>query len=785
MKKFGVGQSVERAEDARLLLGEGRYTDDIVPANALRLFVLRSPHAHAKILSIDKTASLESKGVAGILTGVDADEDDLGGFPSLVPSNAPDGSGPNFAPPFSVIARDIVRYAGEPVAIVMADTLDQAKDAAELIKVEYAPLTAVVSLADADKPGMPSIWPECPDNNDSLGVFGDKAAVEEAFSKAASIHSIDVRVSRVAVSPMEPRVATGVWNEAEGRYELTAGVQSPHMTRTQLAACIFKVPPSKVRVRALDVGGGFGLKGVPHPELALVMWAARRLGRPVHWFSERSEGFLSDCHSRDHISHCDLALDEDARIVGLKFNSRANLGAYISLAGMHCAQGNIGHLSGVYTTPAIYAEVRAYFTNTVPIASYRGAGRPEALVVLERAMDAAAFDLGMDPAELRRRNLIQPEQMPYDTGFQFTYDSGDYPVSQTKAQEAADWAGFEKRRAEALRRGKLRGIGMGHVVEIASGMRDEMGEIEIEADGSVTFSTGFHNHGQGQETTMRQLISEFLAVPPEKIRMKDCDTDVQNFGLGSAGSRAAAVGGALIKTLSEKVIEKAKIIAAIPLETDAAQIEFVDGTFNARGTNKTATFAEVAALAHNPMGLPDGFDGGLAHKQIVRPGGPTFPNGCHICEVEIDPETGELDAIGYWVCEDVGRSINPMIVKGQIHGGVAQGLGQIFGEFIEFDREGQLLTGSFMDYQMPRALDIPHITTISHDVPSPNNPLGIKGAGESGTVGAMPAGLNAVCDALKPLGIRHFDMPASPHRLWKAIHDAGGIDAICKPTEAA
>lgn len=776
--KFGVGQSVERTEDARLLRGEGRFTDDVVPDHALRMYVLRSPHAHANISGIDCEAAMASHGVAGILTGADADADGLGGFPSLVASRSPDGEGANFAPPFAIMAKGTARYAGEPVAIVMAETLDQAKDAAELIKVDYEPLPAVVSLAEADSQGAATVWTECPDNNDSLGVFGDKEAVEAAFAKAASTHAVDVRVSRVMVNAMEPRVATGEWNAAEGRYELTAGVQSPHMTRTQLATCIFKVSPSAIRVRALDVGGGFGLKGVPHPELALVLWAAKRLRRPVHWFSERSEGFLSDCHSRDHISRCELALDADAKIQALRFTSRANLGAYISLAGMHCAQGNIGHLSGVYTIPAIHAEVRAYFTNTVPIGSYRGAGRPEALVCVERAVDAAAFDLGMDPAELRRRNLIQPEQMPYETGFQFTYDSGDYPVSQQKAEAAADWAGFEIRRTEALRRGKLRGIGMGHVVEIAGGMRDEMGEIEIEADGSVTFSTGFHNHGQGQETTMRQLVSEFLSVPPEKIRMKDCDTNVQNFGLGSGGSRAASVGAALLKTLSEKVIAKAKLIAAIPLESEADKIEFAEGVFTARGTNNTTTLAEVARLAHSPMALPDGYDGGLAHKQIVRPAGPTFPNGCHICEIEIDPETGFLEPIGYWVCEDVGKSINPMIVKGQMHGGVVQGLGQIFGEFVEYDTEGQLLTGSFMDYQMPRAVDMPNVNTISNNVPSPNNPLGIKGAGESGTVGAIPAGLNAVCDALKPLGIRNFDMPATPARLWRSIEQAGGVDAI-------
>lgn len=776
MAKFGIGQSVPRTEDARLLRGEGQFTDDIAPARSTRMYVLRSPHAAARIGGIDCARALSCPGVITILTGKDAEADQLGGYPSLVKSTAPDG-GPNFEPPFSVIARDIVRYAGEPVAIIIAETTNQAKTAAEEIAVEYDPLPAVVHLADADAPDAPTIWPECPGNINAIGRFGDAAGVDEAFAKAATTAEVDVVISRVAVSPMEPRTALGEWNAAEQRYELTAGVQSPHMVRNQLANCIFRIPLSQIRVRALDVGGGFGLKGVPHPELALVLWAAKKIGRPVRWTSERSEAFLSDCHSRDQLSHCEMALDADARITALRVRTRANLGAYPSLAGMHCALGNIGHLSGVYTIPAIHAEVTVCFTNTVPIGPYRGAGRPEAITVLERCVDVAAHKLGMDPAELRRINLIQPEQMPYATGFAFTYDSGDYPTSQAKVQEAANWAGFEQRRLESLRRGKLRGIGMSHVVEIAAGMPDEMGLLEVEMDGSVTISAGFHNHGQGQETTMRQIVSEFMGVPPEKIRFKVADTDSQSFGFGSAGSRAASIGGLLFQTLSEKVIAKAKLVAAVLLQCEADHVDFVDGTFIARATNRTATLAEVAALAHQPMNLPPSIEAGLSHRQMVRLGGPTFPNGCHICELEIDPDTGLVEFLGYWVCEDVGRAINPMIVAGQMHGGVVQGLGQVLGEFIEFDNEGQLLTGSFMDYQMPRALDMPPIRTISNNVPSPTNPLGIKGAGESGTVGGLPAGLNAVCNALLPLGITHFDMPATPMRVWRAIRDAGGIEA--------
>ncbi len=784
MRKFGIGQSVPRAEDARLLRGLGQFTDDLAPPRSTMMYVLRSPHAAARINGIDTGTASRCPGVLAIFTGADAAKDDLGGFPSLTRSTAPDGS-PNFEPPFTVIAKDVARYAGEPVAIVIAESITQAKNAAELIEVDYETMPTVSSLAEADADNAPTIWPECPSNLCAIGRFGNPEAVDKAFAEAATITRVDVGISRVAVSSMEPRTALGEWNQAENRYELTAGVQGAHLVRNQLAACIFKIPPNQVRVRALDVGGGFGLKAAPHPEFALVLWAARKVGRPVRWTSERSEGFLSDCHARDQSATCEIALDANAMITGLRVKTRANLGAYIGLTGMNCALGNIGHLSGVYTIPAIHAEVRAYFTNTVPIGAYRGAGRPEAITVVERAIDVAAHEIGMDPAELRRRNLIQPSQFPYDTGFIFTYDSGDYPTSQAKAQAAADWDGFEQRKLEAMRRGKLRGIGMAHVVEIAASMKDEMGAISVEADGSVTVSTGFHNHGQGQETTMRQLVSEFLGVQPDRIRMKPCDTDIQPFGMGSGGSRAAAVGGVLIQTIAGRIIEKATAIAAFLLATNVEEIEFQDGTFTARNTNRSATFPEIAALAHQPARLPPGMEAGLSHSQLVSMAGPTFPNGCHICEVEIDPETGQMHYIGYWVCEDVGNAINPMIVAGQIHGGVLQGLGQILGETIVYDQDGQLQTGSFMDYQMPRAFDMPPIQTISNHVPSPNNPLGIKGAGESGTVGALPAGLNAVCNALRPLGIRHFDMPATPQRLWKAIRDAGKPEHLAQHMEPA
>lgn len=774
MREFGVGQSLPRTEDARLLRGEGRFTDDIAPPQAAHMFVLRSLYAFADIASIDIADALDSPGVVGILTGDDAAADKLGGFPSLVRHTGPDGA-PNFEPPFAVMAQGLARYAGEPLAIVIAETLNQAKDAAELIQIDYVPRDCVATIVSAEAEGAPVVWEECPGNLCVLTDIGDPAAVDTAFAAAARISEVDVVLSRVAVCSIEPRAALGEWDAATGRYTLHAGMQSPHMMRAQLASQVFAVPPEQIRVVALDVGGSFGMKGVPHPELALVLWAARRFDRAVRWTAERSEGFLSDCQSRDQLAHCQLALDEDARFLGLRVKVRANLGAYLSLAGVHCAVGNIGNLSGVYTIPAIHAEVRALFTNTVPIGPYRGAGRPEASTMLERIIDKAANDIGMDPAELRRRNLIPQSAMPYATGFVFTYDSGDFATSQAKVQEIADWCGFEARRAEALGRGMLRGIGMSHIIEIAAPQLDEMGSIAIEADGTVTIGSGLHNHGQGQETTQRQLIAEFLHVPPENVRIKACDTDNQPFGLGTGGSRSAVVAGVLFQTIAEAVIAKAKAFAAILLEADAGTIDYRDGTFIAAGTNRSVGLGEVAEFAHQPARLPPGMESGLSHQQQIRLSASTFPNGCHVCEVEIDPQTGQARFVGYWVSEDVGRAINPMIVEGQMHGGVVQGLGQVLGEFIEYDESGQLLTGTFMDYHIPRALDMPPIHTISNNVPSPTNPLGIKGAGESGTVGALPAGLNAICDALRPLGIDNFHMPATPSRIWAAVKASGGL----------
>jgi carbon-monoxide dehydrogenase large subunit len=781
MREFGVGQSLPRSEDLRLVRGTGRYTDDLAPAKAVHMYVLRSPHASARIVEIDVKAAKVSPTVRAVLTGIDATAENLGGFTTMMRRNGPDGQ-PNFSPLFEIIVREVVRYAGEPVAIVVADSLNAAKDAAELIDITYELQPSVADLASADSADAPAVWSECPGNLCAVERVGDRAAVDEALARAAHVASVTVRISRVAASPIEPRGVLAEWSEADQRFTVHASIQNPHMIRDQLAG-VFGLAPHQGRVIALDVGGAFGMKASPHPELALALWAARHLGRPVRWVCERSESFLADCHARDQIAHVELALDDEARFLGLRVDIKANLGAYLSLPGLHCPMGNIGGLSGVYVLPAVHAEIRAYFTHSVPIGAYRGAGRPEASVMIERVIDVAARDLGLNPAELRRRNLIPAEQMPFRTGFVFTYDSGNFPLSQSRIEQASNWGDFEQRRAEAAARGRLRGIGMAHVIEIAAGQADEMGAIEVDMSGAVAVTTGMHNHGQGHETIYRQLIAEFMHVPPDKVTVRDCDTDQIPYGFGTGGSRSAVVASVLIETLAAKVIAKGKRIAATMLSAEPEQIDYREGAvFAARDSNRSATLAEVARVAHQPTQLPPGLEPGLSHRQMTRLSGPTFPNGCHVCEVEIDPATGTLEFVGYWVSEDIGRAINPMIVEGQLHGGVVQGLGQALGEYILYDSDGQLVTGSFMDYQMPRATDVPAINIVHSDTPSSNNPLGVKGCGEGGTVGALPAAMNAINDALGPLGIVNFDMPATPHRLWRAIRDArasnlGGVTA--------
>ncbi len=776
MREFGIGQSVPRSEDDRLLRGRGRYTDDIVLPRQAVLHVLRSPHAAARIRAIDVAAARAAPGVLAVLTGADADDDGLGTFTSRVTRQRRDGR-PNFVPPFRVLALDRVHRVGDPVVAVIAESLAAAKDAAELIVVDYEERPAVTATAAASLPGAPPVWDEVPDNVCFVYELGDKKAVDAAFARAAHVAAVDLTVSRVSANAMEMRNAIGVHDERDGRYTLYVGAQAPHTLRAELAGAILKIPQDRLRVVSPDVGGGFGMKGGGYPEWALVPWASRKTGRPVRWQAERGESLLSDFHARDNVSHVELALDREGRFLALRIATIANLGATLAMMGVHCTTGNLGGLAGTYRTPHIHATVTGIFSNTNPTAPYRGAGRPEASYAIERVIDVAAREIAIDRAELRRRNLIAPEAMPFKTGLVYTYDSGEFEKNMDAALAMADWAGFEKRRAAARAAGRLRGIGIASVIEIAGGPSDrpmeEGAEIRFDAAGNALVLVGSHSHGQGLETVFAQVVNHALGVPPERVRVVYGDTDQIYHGKGTFGSRSATVGSMALVHAAAKILEKARTIAAHRLEASPLDLEFADGAFTVAGTDRAIELGEVAKASFAPASLPPGMEIGLTGAAIVAPDRATFPNGCHICEVEIDPETGKVVVVGYFVVDDVGRMLNPMLVKGQIHGGVAQGLGQALLEEIVYDRDsGQLLSGSFMDYGMPRAEDTPPIEAEANEVRTTSNPLGVKGAGEAGTVGALPAVMNAVIDALAPLGIRHLDMPATPERVWRAIQHA-------------
>jgi aerobic carbon-monoxide dehydrogenase large subunit len=782
MREHGIGQSLPRSEDIRLLRGRGRYTDDIVLPRQAVLYVLRSPHAAARIRAIDTAAARALSGVLAVLTGKDAEADGLGTFTSRVTRQRPDGR-PNFVPPFRVLALNRVRRVGDAVAAIVAEDLATAKDAAELIEIDYEVLPSVTATAEAARSGAPAVWDEVPDNVCFVYQLGDKASVDAAFAGAAHVAALDFTVSRVSANSMEMRNAIGSYDERDGRYTLHVGAQAPHALRGELADSILNIPQDRLRVVSPDVGGGFGMKGGGYPEWALVLWASRRIGRPVRWQAERGESLLSDFHARDNVSHVELALDEGGIFLALRIATTANLGATLAMMGVHCTTGNLGGLAGTYRTPHISATVTGVFTNTNPTAPYRGAGRPEASYAVERVIDIAARQLGIDRAELRGRNLIPPEAMPFATGLVYTYDSGEFAKNMDAALTMADWRGFEDRRAAARAKGKLRGIGIASVIEIAGGPADrpmeEGAEIRFDASGNVLILVGSHSHGQGLETVYAQVVNHTLGVPPERIRVVYGDTDQVYHGKGTFGSRSAMVGSTALVHASAKIVEKARTIAAHRLEASPLDLEFATsdsgGIFTVAGTDRTIALDDVARSSFIAASLPHGMELGLAGAAIVAPDKATFPNGCHICEVEIDRETGKVAVIGYWVVDDVGRMLNPTLVKGQIHGGVAQGLGQALCEAVVYEPDsGQLLSGSFMDYCMPRADDMPEIAAAANEVPTATNPLGVKGAGEAGTVGALPAVMNAVADALAPLGINHLDMPATPERVWRAIQAAEG-----------
>ena len=774
MGQFGIGQPVRRFEDRRLLSGQGRFQNDNNLFGQLHAYVLRSPHAHAGVRRMDLTAAMAAPGVALIMTGDDLVAAGLGAMGVPFQRKRPDGS-PMFARGHIGLAQGTVRYVGEPVAFVVADTVAEAKDAAELIDIDYEARPSVTDTADAAE-GKIAVWPDCPDNISNLFEAGNKAAADAAFAGAAHIVKRRYVISRVYAHFMEPRGAIGVWDPGEERFTLYADVQYPHRVRQALATRIFKIPESHIRVIAGDVGGGFGTKGWQYPEHRLVLLAAKKLRRPVKWTCERSEAIQADEHARDNVSDAELALGKDGKFLGLKVKTLANVGAYISSErNLLATFGNVGTLVGTYDIPAAYVGVYAVMANTNGTAPYRGAGRPEATYVIERLIDDAARELGFDRVELRAKNLIPPSALPCKTALGLNYDCGDFPANQAKALEQADWAGFAGRRDAAKASGKLRGIGIANPIEKAAGPGQEFAEIRFHPSGNATLLMGSKSTGQNHETTFKQVLNEKLGLDPNVVQYIDGDTDRVAFGIGTNGSRSTVIGGSALWMAADKIIAKGKRIAAHLLEAADADIEFNadGGNFAVAGTDRRISLTDVAKASFQAARLPPGLEGGLYETGTFAPEDNTYPNGCHICEVEIDPDTGALDIVRYVVIDDVGTVVNPLGLKGQIHGGVAQGLGQALMEQVVYDREsGQNLTGSFMDYAMPRADTMPYMEITSNPVPTKRNPLGAKGAGEAGTVGALPAIVNAVIDALAPLGVKSLEMPATAQRIWQAMRDA-------------
>jgi aerobic carbon-monoxide dehydrogenase large subunit len=782
----GIGASVRRKEDFRFLTGRGMYTDDINRPGQLAAHILRSPHPHAGLVRIDTSKAAKAKGVVAVFTGADMAADNIGGLPCGWLIKFKDGS-PMKEPAHPPLAQGRVRYVGDQVAVVLAETREAARDAAELIEVEYKPLPAVATIDDAIKPGAPQIWDVAPGNTCYDWELGDKGATDAGFKKAHKVAKIELVNNRLIPNAMEPRAAIGDFDVASGDYTLYTTSQNPHVIRLLMGAFVLHIPESKLRVFAPDVGGGFGSKIYHYAEEAIVTWAAGKVKRPVKWTADRSESFMSDAHGRDHVTRAELALDQDGKFLALRVSTLANLGAYLSTFST-CIPTYLYAtlLAGVYTTSAIYVEVRSVFTNTVPVDAYRGAGRPEATYLLERLVDVAAREMNMDRVEIRRRNFIPNDAFPYQTPVALQYDSGNYFATLDQAMKTADWVGFEKRRAEAKARGKLRGIGVSTYIEAcgiapsniagALGARAglyETAEVRVHPTGTVTIFTGSHSHGQGHETTFAQLVAEGLGIPIESVEVVHGDTAKIPFGMGTYGSRSLAVGGSAIVKAMDKVVKKGKKIAAHLLEAAEADIEFKDGKFTVAGTDKSKAFGEISLAAYVPHNYPlEELEPGLDETAFYDPKNFTFPAGCHICEVEVDPDTGVTRIINFTAVDDVGRVINPMIVEGQVQGGVAQGIGQALLERCVYDASGQLLSGSMMDYTMPRADDLPPISVATHTTLCTHNPLGVKGCGEVGAIGSPPAVINAVIDALKSYGVTDITMPATPQRVWQAIHGA-------------
>jgi len=773
----GIGASVLRKEDRRFTTGKGRYVDDIKLVGMTHAQFVRSPHGHARVKSIDASAAEKMPGVVAVLTGQQIVDDKVGNLICGWAITSKDGS-PMKMGAWPAMAPEIVRFVGQAVAVVIAETKNQARDAAEAVVVEYEELPAVTNVKAAIASGAPQLHPEASGNVVYDWALGDEAATNDAFSKAANVVKLDLVNNRLAPNAMEPRAAIAQYDEAEEHFTLYTTSQNPHVARLVLSAFYNIAPEHKLRVIAPDVGGGFGSKIFIYPEEMVTLWASKKVNRPVKWTGDRTEAFLTDAHGRDHVSHAEMAFDKDNKILGLRVKTYANFGAYMSLFSSSVPTYLYATLlSGQYNIPAIYAEVMGVYTNTSPVDAYRGAGRPEASYLLERLMETAARQLKVDPAELRSKNFIR--EFPHQTPVIMAYDTGDFQASLDAAMKSIDYAGFPARKAKAKAEGKLRGIGLSCYIE-ACGIAPskavgslgagvglwESAEIRVNPVGTIEVLTGSHSHGQGHETTFCQLVAERLGVPVSQVSIVHGDTDKVQFGMGTYGSRSLAVGGSAIVKALEKVEAKAKKIAAHQLEASESDIVIENGEFKVTGTDKSIALPMVALAAYTAHNLPDGMEPGLKESAFYDPSNFTFPAGTYICEIEVDPGTGKTEFVNFVAADDFGRLINPMIVEGQVHGGLTQGIGQALLESAVYDGNGQLITASFMDYAMPRADDVPsyklqHTTTLC-----PGNPLGVKGCGEAGAIGASAAVINAITDAI---GNNKLDMPATPDRVWHAI----------------
>jgi len=773
MAKYGVGQPVRRNEDPRLLTGRGKFNDDVPRDGEAMGFVLRSPHAHADIRAIDTSRAANMPGVLAVLTGQDLADDGIGAFPGPPPFFAsltkPDGS-PLIYPPQYALTSDRVRYVGDPVAFVIAETLDHARDASEAIDIDYAPLPSVVDTAAAMDDDKVQLWDDVPKNFLFQAQIGDSQATTAAFNSAAHVSTVRLVNQRIVQNSMEVRGAIGSYDTDNGRYTLYTSNQNRHMLRDWIANSFLKCDPSMVRVLVDDVGGGFGMKTHPYPEQVLVLVAAKRLGRTVRWISDRTEAFLSDLHGRDHISDCELALDKDGKFLAVRVKTVANIGAYSCSAGVSVPT-QIGPkiLTSVYDISVADVEVKCVVTNTAPVGPYRGAGRPEAVYVMERLVDVAAHDLGIDPVEMRRRNLISKDSFPYTNAVGTKYDSGAFEDNMDMVAKIADWAGHEKRREEARKRGRLSGIAISQYLETTAGNPTESAEVEV-ADEQVIVKVGTQPMGQGHDTSFMQLVSEKLGLEFDQVHVDTSDSDNLPSGGGSHGSRTSHVGSVAALNSSDEMIRKGTLIASEMLETASVDVEYADGQFRVAGTDRTVTLFDVAKHARTSTTIPEELRGPLTGTDTHTIESWSYPNGCHVCELEIEEDTGVIHIVRYCAVDDVGRVINPMLVAGQVHGGVAQGIGQAIMENTVYDDEtGQMISSSFMDYTMPRADDMPMIELDTNEVPCLTNVLGVKGAGEAGALVAPPVLIAAITNALRDFDVAHIDMPATPERIWELM----------------